>query len=120
VGVLAGHGFAMKDLCMNIFASCVHRPIKICDQSTFNFLILQHPYLSTSLYTKSEDGWACQLGTTADPSKIDQFRPFLLEPSPKLDGDKVVTSEGLEYTIVHQYDRVPEWKKIIEEKYNGL
>jgi len=120
VGVLAGHGFAMKDLCMNIFASCVHRPIKICDQSTFNFLISQHPYLSTSMYTKSEDGWACQLGTTADPSKIEQFRPFLLEPSPKLDGDKVVTSEGVEYTIVHQYDRVPEWKKIIEEKYNGL
>jgi len=120
VGVLAGRGYAMKDLCMNIFASCLGRPIKICDQSTFNFLISQHPYLKTSKYTQSEDGWACQLGTTADPSKIEQFRPFLLEPSPKLDGDKVVTSEGIEYNIVHQYDRVPEWKKIIEEKYNGL
>jgi len=120
VGVLAGRGYAMKDLCMNIFASCLGRPIKICDQSTFNFLISQHPYLKTSKYTQSEDGWACQLGTTADPSKLEQFRPFLLEPSPKLDGDKIVTSEGIEYTIVHQYDRVPEWKKIIEEKYNGL
>ena len=120
VGVLAGRGHAMKDLCMNIFASCMHRPIKICDQSTFNFLISQHPYLKSSWYATSEEGWACQLGTTADPSKIEQFRPFLLEPSPKLDGDKVVTSEGIEYTIVHQYDRVPEWKKIIEEKYNGL
>ena len=120
VGVLAGHGYAMKDLMMNIFASCMHRPIKICDQSTFNFLISQHPYLSTSMYTRSEDGWACQLGTTADPSKLEQFRPFLLEPSPKMEGDKVLTSEGIEYTIVHQYDRVPEWKKVIEEKYNGL
>jgi len=120
VGVLAGRGYAMKDLMMNIFASCLGRPIKICDQSTFNFLISQHPYLKTSKYAQSEDGWACQLGTTADPSKLEQFRPFLLEPSPKLDGDKIVTSEGIEYTIVHQYDRVPEWKKIIEEKYNGL
>ena len=118
VGVLAGQGYAMKDLMMNIFASCMHRPIKICDQSTFNFLISQHPYLSTSMYTKSEDGWACQLGTTADPSKIDQFRPFLLEPSPKMEGDKVLTSEGIEYIIVHQYDRVPEWKKVIEAKYD--
>ena len=118
VGVLAGRGYAMKDLCMNIFASCLGRPIKICDQSTFNFLISQHPYLKTSKYTKSEDGWACQLGTTADPSKIDQFRPFLLEPSPKMEGDKVVTSTGIEYTIVHQYDRVPEWKKVIEAKYD--
>ena len=118
VGVLAGRGYAMKDLMMNIFASCIHRPIKICDQSTFNFLISQHPYLKTSMYTKSEDGWACQLGTTADPSKIEQFRPFLLEPSPKMEGDKVLTSEGKEYIIVHQYDRVPEWKKVIEAKYD--
>ena len=118
VGVLAGRGYAMKDLCMNIFTSCLGRPIKICDQSTFNFLISQHPYVKTSKYAQSEDGWACQLGTTADPSKIEQFKPFLLEPSPKLEGDKVVTSTGIEYTIVHQYDRVPEWRKVIEEKYD--
>jgi hypothetical protein len=118
VGVLAGRGYAMKDLMMNIFASCLGRPIKICDQSTFNFLISQHPYLKTSKYAQSEDGWACQLGTTADPSKIEQFKPFLLEPLPKMEGDKVVTSTGIEYTIVHQYDRVPEWRKVIEEKYN--
>ena len=118
VGVLAGRGYAMKDLMMNIFASCLGRPIKICDQSTFNFLISQHPYLKTSKYAQSEDGWACQLGTTADPSKLEQFKPFLLEPLPKMVGDKVATSTGIEYTIVHQYDRVPEWRKVIEEKYD--
>jgi hypothetical protein len=69
------------------------------------------------MYTTSETGWACQLGTTADPSKLDSFRPFLLELLPKLENDKVVTSTGIEYTIVHQYDRVPEWKKVIEAKY---
>ena len=57
------------------------------------------------------------LGTTVDPSKIEQFKPFLLEPSPVLKGDVVTTSTGIEYYIVHQYDRVPEWRKIIEEKY---
>jgi hypothetical protein len=70
-----------------------------------------------NLYAKSEHGWACQLGTTADPTKLEQFKPFLLEELPKLDGDKVVTSTGLEYTIVHQYDRVPEWRELIEKKY---
>ena len=118
VGVLAGRGYAMKDLMMNIFASCLGRPIKICDQSTFNFLISQNPYLKTSMYAQSEDGWACQLGTTADPSKLEQFKPFLLEPLPKMVDDKVATSTGMEYTIVHQYDRVPEWRKVIEEKYD--
>ena len=117
VGVLAGKGDAMRDLALNIFLACVGKPIKICDQSTFNVMISMNPYLKTSLYAKSEDGWACQLGTTVDPSKIDQFKPLLLEQSPIMQDDKVVTSTGKEFSIVHQYDRVPEWRKIIEAKY---
>jgi hypothetical protein len=118
VGVLAGRAYAMKDLLLNLFVNSINRPIPIVDQAVFNFLISRHPYLKTSRYTNSESGWACQLGTTADPSKIESFRPHLLEPSPKLEGDKVVTSEGIEYTIVHQYDRCPEWRKVIEAKYD--
>jgi len=117
VGVLAGTGNAIRDLTINIFTAATNRPIPICDQSTFNFLVSMSPYKETSRYTKSESGWACMLGTTVDPSKIDQFKPFLLEPSPVLKGDMVTTSTGIEYYIVHQYDRVPEWRKIIEEKY---
>jgi len=118
VGVLAGRGDAMRDLCAMIFVMSINRPIPIVDQSTFNFMISQEPYKSVARYMKSEDGWACQLGTTADPSKIDQFKPYLLEPSPKMENNEVTTSTGIPFTIVHQYDRVPEWKKIIEEKYN--
>lgn len=117
VGVLAGRGFAVRDLMMNIFVACQGKPIPICDQSTFNFLISQHPYLHTSKYMKSEDGWACQLGTTADPSKIQSFRPFLLEEEPKMNDGKIVTSKGKEFTIVHQYDRVPSWRSVIEATY---
>jgi hypothetical protein len=120
VGVLAGRGYAMRDLTLQLFLNCLNRPIPIVDQAVFNVMISRHPYLKTSLYAASEDGWACQLGTTADPNKIDEFGPHLLEPLPKLENNKVVTSTGIEYTIVHQYDRVPEWKKVIEAKYNGL
>ena len=118
VGVLAGRGYAMRDLVLQLFLNCINRPISIVDQAVFNVMVSRHPYLDSSMYTVSEDGWACQLGTTADPSKIDSFRPFLLEPSPKMEDDKVLTSTGKEYTIVHQYDRVPEWKKVIEAKYD--
>ena len=118
VGVIAGRGHAMKDLTLQLFLNCINRPIPIVDQAVFNVMISRHPYLKTSMYMKSEEGWACQLGTTVDPSKIDSFRPCLLEPSPKLENDKIVTSTGIEYTIVHQYDRVPEWRKIIEAKYD--
>jgi hypothetical protein len=117
VGVLAGRGHAIRDLTINIFTAAINRPIPICDQSTFNFMISQEPYRSTSLYMNSEDGWAAQLGTTADPSKIEQFRPFLLEAEPEMVDGKVTTSTGKVFTIVHQYDRIPEWRKIIEAKY---
>ena len=118
VGVLAGRGDSMRDLCAMIFAMSVNRPIPIVDQSTFNFMISQEPYKSVARYMTSEEGWACQLGTTADPSKLEQFKPFLLEPSPIMVDGEVATSDGKVFTIVHQYDRVPEWKKVIEEKYN--
>ena len=117
VGVLAGTGSAMRDLCINIFTAAINRPIPICDQSTFNFMISQHPYIDTSKYMKSENGWACQLGTTGDPSKIEQFKPYLLEKTPIFEDGKVWTSHGHEFTIVHQYDRVPEWRKVIEKTY---
>jgi hypothetical protein len=118
VGVLAGRADSMRDLCAMIFVMSVNRPIPIVDQSTFNFMISQEPYKSTARYMTSEEGWACQLGTTADPSKLEQFKPFLLEPSPIMVEGEVATSAGKVFTIVHQYDRVPEWKKVIEEKYN--
>ena len=117
VGVLAGTGQAMKELFINIFAAAIGRPIPICDQSTFNFMIQSTWFRKTSVYLRSEDAWACQLGTTADPSKIEQFAPLLVEPVPQFQNGEVVTSTGKPFTIVHQYDRVPEWKQIIEAKY---
>tara|TARA_Y100000592_G_C5474909_1_gene321710 strand:- start:2708 stop:3547 length:840 start_codon:yes stop_codon:yes gene_type:complete len=117
VGVLGGTGEAMKSLMINIFSSCMGKPIQICDQSTFNFMISQPPYKKTSHYFKSEDGWACQLGTTVDPAKIDEFKPKLLEASPMMEGGIVKTSKGKPFTIVHQYDRVPAWRHLIQMKY---
>lgn len=117
VGVLAGTGEAMKSLMINIFSSCMGKPVQICDQSTFNFMISQPPYTKTSHYFKSEDGWACQLGTTVDPAKIEQFKPLLLEESPIMEGGIVKTSTGKPFAIVHQYDRVPAWRHIIQMKY---
>jgi hypothetical protein len=117
VGVLAGRGYAIRDLAMNIFLSAINRPIPICDQSTFNVMISMAPYTTTSRYLRSESGWADQLGTTADPSKIEKFRPFLVEEEPIMKNCKVCTSTGKEFTIVHQYDRVPYWREVIEGIY---
>ena len=120
VGVLAGEADYIRDLCANIFTTAVTGRIPICDQSTFNFMISQHPYKDVALYAKSEDGWACQLGTTVDPNKSAEFGPKLLESSPVIDlaTGKIVTTSGNVFPIIHQYDRVPLWKSIIEGTYN--
>ncbi len=67
----------------------------------------------------SEDGWACQAGTTVDPLKINHYRNYLLEPEPYMDVNDgfVKTSKGDIFTLVHQYDRVPVWNGIISKKY---
>jgi hypothetical protein len=59
---------------------------------------------------------AAELGTIMDPSKINSFRPNLLYPEPTFE-DGVLKLEGTPYPIVHQYDRVPELKKFVQEKY---
>ena len=48
---------------------------------------------------------------------FEQFKSKWLELPPSFRDGKVVTAGGNEFYIVHQYDRVPEWKKFIMEKY---
>lgn len=118
VGVFGGYSEYIKDLCLNIFLSATNRPIPIVDQAVFNVLIQTQPYFDTTRFATQESGWACHAGTTVDPSKIESFRPFLEEHEPIYEDGIVKTHEGVPFAIVHQYDRVPEWKKMVTEKYN--
>lgn len=117
VGVLGGSAEYIKDLVFNIFTNGINRPIPIVDQAVFNVLINTQPYKDVVMKTPQFLGWACQAGTVADPTKMDTFRPNLLEDEPSFKDGIVYTSDGKPFSIVHQYDRVPEWKKFVQEKY---
>jgi len=117
VGTLAGKAEYVKDLVFNIFTNAINRPIPIVDQAVYNVLLGTQPYLDTTYFAQQRDAWACQAGTTVDPSKIKDFRPFLTEKEPTFEDGIVKTADGEPFIIVHQYDRVPEWKKFVEEKY---
>ena len=122
-GVQAGRPQVMKDLWLNIYllslasqaATKVHNP----DQAAYNVLLNMEPYKSITQFSMSEDGWACQAGTTIDPEKIDGFKPHLLEAQPRWDGENATTSNGAKHMILHQYDRVPDWKTVVESRYAG-
>ncbi|MET9025782.1 hypothetical protein ABZW96_09165 [Nocardia sp. NPDC004168] len=116
VGVLAGEAGVMADLCLAISLVAASSGVSIADQSGYNLLLDMEPYRSAMQFVPSEDGFACQAGTFADPGKIGTLRPFLLEPEPSLVGDSVRTSTGMLYPIVHQYDRVPEWRQALSSR----
>jgi hypothetical protein len=118
VGTLGGDAEYMKDLALNIFQMSLNRPIQIVDQAVFNMMIYTHPYKDVFKYSSMNDGWACQLGTVMDPSKIHEFAPNLTEKPPIFDGTHVLTHDSSKkFCIVHQYDRVPELKQHFESKY---
>jgi len=117
VGTIGGVSEYVKDMMFNILFNAINRPIPICDQAVYNVLIQTQPFKGVTYFAKQLDGWACQAGTTVDPSKIAQFRPHLLESEPKFEDGIVKTSLGKTFAIVHQYDRLPEWKEFIKQKY---
>ncbi|WP_039796981.1 hypothetical protein [Nocardia araoensis] len=116
VGVLAGEAGVMADLCLAISLVAASSGVSIADQSGYNLLLDMEPYRSAMQFVPSEDGFACQAGTFADPGKIGTLRPFLLEPEPSLVGESVHTATGMLYPIVHQYDRVPEWRQALSSR----
>ncbi len=117
VGTIGGVSEYVKDMVFNILFNAINRPIPICDQAVYNVLIQTQPFKGVTYFAKQMDGWACQAGTTVDPSKIESFRPHLLEPEPKFEYGIVKTSLDRPFAIVHQYDRVPQWKEHVKQKY---
>jgi hypothetical protein len=109
------------DLCDTIFLASGGAPAHVPggggpDQAALNVVLNTSVYKNVTNFAMSEDGYATQLGTTG-PQIADKYGHLLVEKSPILVDDKVCTSDGTPFAIVHQCDRVPEWKEIIEKKY---
>lgn len=104
VGVTAGRSYEMMGLFLAIFSMTQNRYIP-SDQSAYNILVNQSMW-GSFLRTFHHDDWACQCGTVLDATK-----PHLLasisEPSPVVDGCVFRNCDEKEYSIVHQYDRLP-------------
>jgi hypothetical protein len=114
VGTFGGSSKYVRDMFFNIFTNAINRPIPIVDQAVFNVLINTYPY--KDVITRTEQ-WAAELGTIMDPTKIEQFRPHLLVDEPTFKDGVLTDNSGKVFPIVHQYDRVPEIKKFVQEKY---
>lgn len=118
-GTIAGRAKYMKDLTLNVFLCSQHNIIPYTDQAALNILLTMEPYKSITRFNRFEDDWACQSGV----KELPEYRTFLesnpTSSPPKIDGDWVVTPSGSRYCIVHQYDRIPEWREILQKKYEN-
>ena len=114
VGTFGGKSEYVKDMVFHIFTNGVNRPIPIVDQAVFNVLINTQPFKDIASKTIQ---WAAELGTIMDPSKIEQFRPNLIFSEPVFEDGLLKDCTGFTYPIVHQYDRVPDLKRFVEQKY---
>ena len=116
-GVQAGEIKTMKDLWLQIWLTCHAAQRPNPDQAAYNLLLSLEPWKSITRFSYSEDGWACQAGTTVDPEKIQKFRTYLLEKEPLWSGQTSTTSTGYTHHILHQWDRIPDWHQSIEDLY---
>ena len=132
VGTIAGFTDEVRDLLIQIFFQSVNRPIPIVDQAVFNFIISMSAYELEIIRTSNESGWAVQLGTTLeaikagagdigqivrqDPSKLDEYIKVYQDTQPVVKDD-LVMNNYTPFTIVHQWDRVPAIRDIVEKVY---
>jgi hypothetical protein len=118
-GVIAGSGECFRDLCLNVHLLCRASVATYSDQAALNTILSMEPYRRITRFSRSGDGWACHAGTVAAPDQLERHRGKFLEPPPVFDGRRVHTAGGVEYAIVHQYDRVAAWAAAFQAEFGS-
>ena len=88
------------------------------------------PYQNQTFRTNNDDAWAAQMGATiyaveAGSGDLGQFgnkEKYLKDyigAQPKIENGVVVNSNDKTFIIVHQWDRVPDLKNVVETKYGA-
>jgi hypothetical protein len=124
-GVIAGEREAFVGLCKTISLICMKAMQHVPggggpDQAAYNLIMSTDVYKRATRIANHSDDWAAQLGTTMDPSKMGEFRVHLAAsriPGYDAERELVVNPTGEPYTLVHQWDRVPEVRSMVERKY---
>ena len=117
VGVLAGTALHIKDLCFSLFQMSSNRPDWVADQAAYNMLLSFLPWDNETVFLGLRDAWALNAHVTNKPDQMEEFGPYLLEERPYMKDGIVYNANGVPFTIVHQYDRVPEWMEYYMEKF---
>lgn len=117
-GTIVAQKYALSDLFKEIYrwAITTSNPQQLSDQAAFNVLIHLKHFQNDVQFIKQHRRLVTHMGVSWD--KRETHKDKLLEPPPVVSPDgRVLTSDGREFYIVHQYDRDPIVKKLIHERY---
>ena len=121
VGILAGAASYMKDLCFALYQMSLNRPDWVADQAAYNMLVHHEPWKSISTNCTLQDCWATNAAVTNQEYQNvkEKYKSLIMDTPPILENGQIVHGKTKRpFYIVHQYDRVREWKKFYEQKYD--
>jgi hypothetical protein len=116
-GIIAGTREECLRICREIVRVCTQEHETGADQAAYNLILNDEEWRRVAKTVHHDVAWACQAGTVADPRQLPQLHDKLLGSRPVFDGGFVRTPKGEPYAIVHQYDRVPQWRACFEARY---
>lgn len=115
-GTIAAKKEALRGLFLSIYRWSLqtNNPQQLADQAAYNILIHLHQFKDKVQFVKQQEGFAAQLHL-----KYNFKTPELCtEKFANVDEEGWVTNDkGELYSIVHQYDRNPNLKQVIESRY---
>jgi len=114
-GTIVGKRDAIRDLFIDIYrwSLTTSNPEQLADQAAYNILIHLHQFKDKVQFVKQQEGFAAQLHLKLKKGDTLPYTEIL----PNIDGIEVKNEKGELYTLVHQYDRNEELKKLIKNKY---
>ena len=118
-GTIVGESEYLRDLFIDIYrwSMTTANPDQLSDQAAYNVLINLKQFSDVVQFVNQEEGFVTQLGTVL--VKKDEFKDVLLEPTPIVDENYIVKNQkGEVFPLVHQYDRIPQFKEFIYKKYS--
>ena len=133
-GVIAGSFDTFKDFCLNLWLICRGLNPHVeggggPDQSAMNIMFHMDAYKDKVKLVSPKEGWVCHAGTTMGAIQAgsggigEAYKkdpnielPFVSNIDYSVKDGKIYAADN-PLTIVHQWDRVPAWKELVEEEY---
>lgn len=114
VGTIGGDAQYLANLFLTLHTMTIGLSLP-SDQSCFN-LLCSGLLKEQGLLVGTNAGWCAQLGVSNDDTKM-HLQQHLLQPKPTIKDGLVYNDHGELFTLVHQYNRIPELNNFIHNKY---